>query len=353
MLVIAMFAISVLSNAQEAQIKFEKTEHDFGEIAELGGAKEYIFKFTNAGNKPLIIQAVNTSCGCTTPTWTMEPVAPGKVGMITVVFNPRNRPGEFRKSISIVSNSKDQNTTLYIKGKVNKRELTIEQQYPRQIGDLRAKSNYVKIGDVKTTEIKQATLAVVNPSDKPVEVEFKNTNKEISITIEPKVLQPNERAEITVSYDGSKTNNYGSMIERVYILKDGKADYRNSIGISANIIEDFSFLSEKELAEAPNVSFETLSHDFGRIKEGDKVKHAFNLTNSGKSNLIIRKIKSTCGCTVLKTDKKIVVPGETIPLLVEFDSKGKLGRQTKTITVITNAPEAQQTTLRISATIDN
>ena len=63
------------------------------------------FVFTNNGNQPLVLTAVKASCGCTTPSWTKEPVLPGQSGHIKASYNSKNRPGRFHKSITITSNA--------------------------------------------------------------------------------------------------------------------------------------------------------------------------------------------------------------------------------------------------------
>ena len=99
-------------------IKFLKGEtHDFGSIKE-GDAADAEFVFKNTGKEPLIIQNVNPACGCTAPSWSKEPVAPGKKGVIKASYGTRGRVGPFNKSISVTSTAGT--TVLWIKGTVEK-----------------------------------------------------------------------------------------------------------------------------------------------------------------------------------------------------------------------------------------
>ena len=137
----------------------------------------------------------------------------------------------------------------------------------------------------------------------------------------------------------------------IYLSFNGSKDYKNSIGVTATIEEDFSHLTAEQLANAAVVSFEEKSYDFGTMKQGDKKEHTFLLTNKGKSDLHIRRVRATCGCTAVAPAKKVIAPGETVPIKVTFDSKGKRGRQSKSVTVITNDPNTPTTTLRVSSNI--
>jgi hypothetical protein len=97
-------------------ISFEKTVNDYGNIVQ-GSEGTCEFMFTNMGKTPLILNNVVASCGCTVPSWTREPVAPGTQGSIKVKYNTNN-VGPFTKSITVTSNAKNSPVVLTIKGTV-------------------------------------------------------------------------------------------------------------------------------------------------------------------------------------------------------------------------------------------
>jgi hypothetical protein len=83
--------------------------------------------------------------------------------------------------------------------------------------------------------------------------------------------------------------------------------------------------------------FSDYSHDFGKVSEGEKVGFIFPFENRGSGNLVIASATASCGCTVPKYDSKPVPPGGSGNLEVVFDTSGRNGKQTKTITVASNA----------------
>lgn len=87
----------------DASMKFVSDEHSFGTIPE-GPSVTYDFEFKNIGKEPIVLSGVQASCGCTTPTWTKDPVLPGKTGKISATYNTQGRPGSFVKTITINSN---------------------------------------------------------------------------------------------------------------------------------------------------------------------------------------------------------------------------------------------------------
>jgi hypothetical protein len=86
-------------------LTLEKNTHDFGDIFQ-GDVVEHTFKFTNTGNQPLLITNIQTSCGCTTPTWPRDPIMPGGKGELKVGFNSAGKMNKQTKTVlPIISNS--------------------------------------------------------------------------------------------------------------------------------------------------------------------------------------------------------------------------------------------------------
>ena len=97
--------------------KFEKETHNFGKIP-MGKPVSVDFVFTNIGDEPLIISNVESTCGCTVPKYTPDPVAKGARGTITVTFNASAVQPGFTKAVTIKSNARTPVKVLYIKGEV-------------------------------------------------------------------------------------------------------------------------------------------------------------------------------------------------------------------------------------------
>lgn len=119
--------VLILSFSAEAQIQnlklstapdpvfFKEMVYDFGKISQ-GRPVTHNFEIVNSGVAPLTVENVITSCGCTTPIWDKEPVAPGKTTKINVGYNSVAE-GDFEKTITVVYNG-GQTKVLSIKGHV-------------------------------------------------------------------------------------------------------------------------------------------------------------------------------------------------------------------------------------------
>lgn len=103
----------------KGKISFTQDTYEFGVVKE-GQVVQHDFTFTNEGSEPVILAAVNASCGCTTPDYTKEPILPGKAGVIKVSFNSHGQVGTQEKIVTISSNAENHVTTVRIKGVVEK-----------------------------------------------------------------------------------------------------------------------------------------------------------------------------------------------------------------------------------------
>lgn len=100
-----------------AQIAVKDVSHNFGELSK-GEKGEHLFEFKNKGNAPLIINNVLSTCGCTVPEWSREPIAADSTGVIKVVFDSTTKIGRQNKVITIRSNSKNGDFRLRISAMV-------------------------------------------------------------------------------------------------------------------------------------------------------------------------------------------------------------------------------------------
>jgi len=355
---LSLFAISIAAMAigqnQVPKISFKTSTYDYGKIKEESGIANYSFEFTNTGKAPLIIQRVATSCGCTTPEWPREPIAQGKSGKITVGYNPAGRPGPFAKTITVYSNAETPMVVLQIKGDVQPREKTIDEIYVTPMGEeLRFEKIHFNLGRIFLGKTHNDTIRFLNKSSAPATVKA-NTQGFAFMTVRvvPEVVKPNQIGSIILTYDPNKRNDWGFVVDRFIISINDKAINNSPLTITASIEEDFSSLKETDLAKAPRVEFNTTSYDFGSVTEGTPVQYDFIIKNIGKSDLIIRKIKASCGCTTVTPSKSVLKPGESTELSASFRTSGYSGRQGKTITVITNDPKNPTMILRMTGNVN-
>jgi len=227
-----------------------------------------------------------------------------------------------------------------------------QNEYPNPIGNLKFNTSQVNLQNVNNTDKKTDTLKMMNDWNKKMTLSFTKLPEYIQCTAVPATLKPQQKGYILVTYDASKRNDFGYLYDRVSIQTDDSLQPEKFINVSVNIVEDFSKLTPEQLANAPKIKFDKTTYDFGTIKEGDKIETDFKFSNEGKTDLVIRKTKGSCGCTVGNPEKSTLKPGESTNMHVTFNSQGKSGQQNKTVTVTCNDPANSSAMLTITGKVD-
>jgi hypothetical protein len=103
---------------EPTEITFETPTHNFGTVVD-GDMVKHSFKFTNTGDKDLVLFGVNATCGCTVPEdWPKNPIAPGEGGEIKVIFNSLNKVGAVNKTVNVEANTNPTVSRITIMGEV-------------------------------------------------------------------------------------------------------------------------------------------------------------------------------------------------------------------------------------------
>lgn len=331
---------TIIINAQQKLpvMSFSKIEHDFGKIRQEDGVAKAVFEFVNTGSAPLIITDVKTSCGCTTPSYSRQPIPPGGKGYIEAAYDPVNSPGPFSKTITVSSNAQNSPIVLTIKGVVAERQSSIEEKYPFVVDKLRLTNNFVNFGNIYSNEKKSQTIGIYNNTNETLELDFDAniTSRFLKAQFEPKTLKKNQEGKLTITFDASQANEWDFVRGMLFLKINNQTIDRFPIQISAIIKE---FFTEEQLKNAPKIEFSELSYEFDTVNEGQIVEKVFKFKNTGKGDLIIRKTTTSCGCTAVNVNTGPIKPGEEGEIKVIFNTDYKPNYQIKTITVITNCPE--------------
>ena len=327
------------------------SEHDFGKFKEEAGVQTYEFVVYNNGSSTLVITEVTASCGCTTPGWTKEPIPPKGTGKISASYDPVGRPGVFNKTLSISSNSQPNPVTLAIKGEVIAKQKTVEDLYTFPVGAIRFGSNHLAFTNVMKTEKRIRVMPIINTSTETVNVEFDNLPAHLIVKANPEVLKPGEKGIIEGTYDGTKNPNWGNTTDMVKVKLNGVPQENVYLYVSANLVEDFSKLSKEELENAPVFKLASTSIDFGTMLQNTTKEVNFQYTNTGKRDLVINYVRSTCGCTAVQEGNKVIKPGESGSIKAVFSGGTYNGKQTKSIYVYTNDPKNSEVVLMLTGEV--
>lgn len=339
---LALLFVGMTAMAQKAGIYFEVKSHDFGKIKEEAGKVTYVFNFKNNGNAPLVVNRVQASCGCTTPSWTKEPIEAGKGGSITVTYNPEGRPGMFTKTITVYSNAADEQTILIIRGEVIPRQSSESNDFPVYLGGISAKAKVIQMNNIEKGKTQVRTLEIKNTEKMPIEPKIEGLPSYLTATVSPNVLKPGQEGKITVTFNSALCSVWGPITDFVYVNngKSMKSEVTKLIVVS-NVVEDFSHMTLEQKRKAPIVELNNKVLNFGTLAAGAKKTENFALKNAGINPLEIRRIINTNKEITIRQTKLSVNGGKTGYISAELNTKGlAAGDYKKSITVQTNDPDS-------------
>ena len=340
------------SGSASAQLCFEKISHDFGTIAEDGGAVEQTFQCRNTSTSPIVIVAAKTSCGCTKVEFSRKPIPADSTTTLRVIFNPMNYPGSFARKIVVVTSEGTIPEQLLITGKVTPRQRSIEEEYPIIMGEgIRIATNAHNFGYIEHGRSKQSTFDIVNTSSHELSLRIENPHTELDFYY-PTTIAPNQKTTINVECGlAEDSNKYGRLAytAQLYI---GNKIARYPLIVNATAID---FRSENQDNGAPAIALSKNFIKFGTINSSASPQsEMLHITNIGKGPLVVRHIESDNGYFSVSVEGDASInEGESRILRVEINpSKLPFGAVVDRVRIISNAPTQPVTTLRISAIVE-
>jgi len=236
LLLLLCFALAATAANAQGVLSFEKETHDFGTIAE-GTQATYEFSVKNVGDQPVIISEVKPSCGCTTPTWTKEPILPGKTGIISAIYNSAGRPGAFLKAITVTSNAEATTQVLYIKGEVGPKDLktNYSQEQKAMSPRLAVGNTSYSFGKLEKGQKAIAKFRIKNTGRQPLVIQgVKSPCNCVQYRVSEPALKPGQTALLELRYGSAVLNEQS---EEVTVFSNDIVVPTLRLTLKANIVE--------------------------------------------------------------------------------------------------------------------
>ncbi|WP_337871798.1 DUF1573 domain-containing protein [Ignavibacterium sp.] len=160
-----------------------------------------------------------------------------------------------------------------------------------------------------------------------------------------KELQPGESTTIKVSFDSKGRK--GSQVKTVRVITNDPEKSDINFVIRCNIIVDQS----NSQTSGASLFLPENQFNFGQIKEGTTVSHTFEFVNKGSDVLQINDVRTSCGCTAALVSSSTLKPGEKGTLKVDLDTKGRQGKMSRTISIVSNDSEQSTKVITIYAEV--
>jgi len=283
---------------------------------------------------------------------------PGHRGYIALQYNAGMLTQQGNRNDRIIlqtSDAKQEQKMLFITANIMERPPapTPAQLYPFAMGNLLMSRNGVSFAQILNTETQTDSVTIYNNGERPIKVDFQKPAAHLVANLSSNVIKPGATATVTIKYDAVRVNAFGFQSgDRLYLQTDDSIQPLKIIYVSANIKEDFSKLTPKQRENAPKIEVDEKIFDFGTRPSGNDIPHSFTFRNTGKSDLIIRKVHASCGCTATTPEKTTIKPGESSKIDINFNTAGRKGNQFKSITVITNDPNNPEVMLQVKGNLE-
>lgn len=175
-------------------------------------------------------------------------------------------------------------------------------RYSFQFGDgvLKVDKSYIAFKTISHVKLKADTIHVWNVSEKDLKLSFLNVPEYITLKAIPEKLSPDQKGLVIATIDPKKHltkdggQTWGAIRSSIQVVinDDVEQGRKNVLNVSGSIEEDFASFTKKQLKRAPKIEFDTLTFNYGTVKQGESVTHEFSFVNKGKEDLEIRSVKA-------------------------------------------------------------
>jgi uncharacterized cupredoxin-like copper-binding protein len=159
-------------------------------------------------------------------------------------------------------------------------------------------------------------------------------------------LAPGESTNIKVDFNSTGRKGRQTKIITVKTNDPDKPEIR--FRLTGVVVEPDA---QGNLINNPIMFFKETQHDFGTVREGKVVDYTFNFVNRGEVPLKIRNVKTSCGCTAALVSDNTIEPGKKGTLKVELDTKNRVGKMSRKVTIYSNDPSNPAMVLTIFADV--
>ncbi len=310
---------------------------------------EFVLK--NDGHKPLVINNVLKSCGCTEVDYPKTGIAAGESFVIKAVYDAKQM-GTFTKQVCLYTNADEEPFILSMRGKVVGSVVDFAGSYDEMLGVIKSDAQEVEFDDVNRGDRPVQRIHIFNPTDELLEPVVMHLPSYLHAFVSPSKVAPRHSAEISFVLDSKKLRDLGLNQTSVYLGErpGDKIAPEKEIVVSAVLLPGFENMTPTKKALAPKIEMSATDLNLGSFNGKKKLKGEILITNKGKSELDIRSMQMFTMGLQVNLKKSKIQPGETVKMkvtAVAADLKKSRVRHPR-ILMITNDPDHAKVVVKIN-----
>lgn len=310
---------------------------------------EFVLK--NDGLKPLVINNVLKSCGCTEVDYPKTGIAAGESFVIKAVYDAKQM-GTFTKQVCLYTNAGEDPFILSMRGKVVGSVVDFAGSYDEMLGVIKSDAQEVEFDDVNRGDRPVQRIHIFNPTDELLEPVVMHLPPYLHAFVSPSKVAPRHSAEISFVLDSKKLRDLGLNQTSVYLGErpGDRIAPEKEIVVSAVLLPGFENMTPNKKALAPKIEMSATDLNLGSFNGKKKLKGEILITNKGKSELDIRSMQMFTMGLQVNLKKSKIQPGETVKMkvtAVAADLKKSRVRHPR-ILMITNDPDHAKVVVKIN-----
>lgn len=263
-------------------------------------------------------------------------------------FDANNRPGSFRKSITVHTSINDSFKSLLIKGFV----VGTPNKLRKKIGLLEADTYSLEFGDVFRGSRQTQEIKIHNTTEDTLHLSFADDPDGIEMEIEPEILYPSDYGKLVIHYN-SENKDFGKIDDSVLLnIEIAGLQKQGKIFITANVIENFSTLSPEDLANSPQISVQNKLLTLKNLLPGELRTEKIGIENTGKRDLFIRNIQSSNKRFSIVPTQFIVNPWKKVFFDIKVTPDNSESKLKTTLSIISNDPQQSVVSFTIIGEVD-
>jgi len=329
------------------------TQHEVVDCGQVVFSKPVTAEFVlkNDGRKPLVINNVLKSCGCTEVDYPKTSIAVGESFVIKAVYDAKQM-GTFTKQVCLYTNADEEPFILSMRGKVVGSVVDFAGSYDEMLGAIKSDAQEVEFDDVNRGDRPVQRIHIFNPTDEVLEPVVMHLPDYLHAFVSPSKVAPRHSAEISFVLDSKKLRDLGLNQTSIYLGErpGDKVAPEKEIVVSAVLLPGFENMTPAKKALAPKIEMSATDLNLGRFNGKKKLKGEILITNKGKSELDIRSMQMFTMGLQVNLKKSKIQPGETVKMkvtAVAADLKKSRVRHPR-ILMITNDPDHAKVMVKIN-----
>ena len=329
------------------------TQHEVVDCGQVVFSKPVTAEFVlkNDGRKPLVINNVLKSCGCTEVDYPKTSIAAGESFVIKAVYDAKQM-GTFTKQVCLYTNADEEPFILSMRGKVVGSVVDFAGSYDEMLGVIKSDAQEVEFDDVNRGDRPVQRIHIFNPTDEVLEPVVMHLPDYLHAFVSPSKVAPRHSAEISFVLDSKKLRDLGLNQTSIYLGErpGDKIAPEKEIVVSAVLLPGFENMTPAKKALAPKIEMSATDLNLGRFNGKKKLKGEILITNKGKSELDIRSMQMFTMGLQVNLKKSKIQPGDTVKMkvtAVAADLKKSRVRHPR-ILMITNDPDHAKVVVKIN-----